>query len=113
MDLDLLKQILIIGIGASCFSTATIQKIKEMLKSKKWLYFIAIIVSFGIGIAFTLSFSDLDWVNALWVGLCTWVGADALYKTFEEKIFVPFSDMNKPSEDDDEIIIDRGEENGI
>jgi predicted histidine transporter YuiF (NhaC family) len=107
MDLDLLKEILIVGIGASIFSTATIQKIKEMLKSKKWLYFIAIIISFGIGVAFTLSFSDLDWINALWVGLCTWVGADALYKTFEEKIFQPFSDMNKPSDDKDEIIIDR------
>lgn len=107
MELDLLKEILIVGIGASIFSTATIQKIKEMLKSKKWLYFIAIIISFGIGICFALCFSDLEIVNALWVGLCTWVGADALYKTFEEKIFIPFSDMNKPSDDKDEIIIDR------
>ena len=104
MDLDLLKEILIVGIGASIFSTATIQKIKEMLKSKKWLYFIAIIVSFGIGIAFSLSFSDLDLISAIWVGLCTWVGADAIYKTFEEKIFIPFSDMQKEDED---IIIDR------
>lgn len=104
MNLDLLKEILIVGIGASIFSTATIQKIKEMLKSKKWLYFIAIIVSFGIGIAFSLSFSDLDIVNAIWVGLCTWVGADAIYKTFEEKIFIPFSDIKKEDED---IIIDR------
>lgn len=110
MNFDLIKEILVAGIGASIFSTATIQKIKEMLKSKKWLYFIAIVVSFGIGVAFSLSFTHLDIASALWVGLCTWVGADALYKTFEEKIFVPFSDMNKPSEDDndkDEIIIDR------
>lgn len=110
MELDLLKEILVVGIGASIFSTATIQKIKEMLKSKKWLYFVAIVVSFGIGIAFSLSFSNIDFPNALWVGLCTWVGADALYKTFEEKIFIPFSDMNKPSDDKDEIIIDRGGE---
>lgn len=108
MNFDLIKEILVAGIGASIFSTAIIQKIKEMLKSKKWLYFIAIIVSFGIGVAFSLSFTHLDIVSALWVGLCTWVGADALYKTFEEKIFVPFSDMNK----DDEIIIDRDDVNG-
>lgn len=106
MNFDLIKEILVAGIGASIFSTAIIQKIKEMLKSKKWLYFITIVVSFGIGVAFTLSFTHLDITSALWVGLCTWVGADALYKTFEKKIFVPFSDMNK----DDEIIIDRGEE---
>lgn len=110
MELELLKEILVVGIGASIFSTATIQKIKEMLKSKKWLYFIAIIVSFGIGICFALCFSDLELVDAIWVGLCTWVGADALYKTFEEKIFIPFSDMNK---DDDEIIIDRDDKDGI
>ena len=111
MNLDLLKQILVVGIGASCFSTATIQKIKEMLKSKKWLYFIAIVVSFGIGICFALCFSDLKIIDALWVGLSTWVGADLLYKTFEEKIFTPFGDMNKPSDDEDkdEIIIDRGD----
>ena len=110
MDFDLIKEILVAGIGASVFSTAIIQKIKEMLKSKKWLYFIAIIVSFGIGVAFTLSFTHLDIINSLWIGLCTWVGADAIYKTFEEKIFIPFSDMNK---EDDEIIIDRDDKDGI
>ena len=110
MNLDLIKEILVVGIGASIFSTATIQKIKEILKSKTWLYFIAIIVSFGIGICFSLSFSDLELVYCLWVGLCTWVGADAIYKTFEEKIFVPFSDMNKEN-DKDTIIIDRDGQN--
>lgn len=107
MNLDLLKDILVVGIGASIFSTATIQKIKELLKNKKWLYFIALVVSFTIGITFSLCFSDLDLTSSIWVGLCTWVGADALYKTFEEKIFIPFSDMNK----DDEIIIDRDDKN--
>ena len=110
MNLDLIKEILVVGIGASIFSTATIQKIKEGLKSKKWLYFIAIIVSFGIGICFSLCFSDLELIDSLWVGLCTWVGADVLYKTFEEKIFIPFGDMNK-EDDKDEIIIDRDGQN--
>ena len=110
MNLDLIKEILVVGIGASIFSTATIQKIKEGLKSKKWLYFIAIIVSFGIGICFSLCFSDLELIDSLWVGLCTWVGADAIYKTFEEKIFIPFGDMNK-EDDKDEIIIDRDGQN--
>ena len=35
MDLELIKQILIVSIAASIVSTATIQKIKEQLKSKK------------------------------------------------------------------------------
>ena len=106
MNFDLIKEILIAGIGASVFSTAVIQKIKEMLKNKSWLYFISIIVSFGLGIAFSLSFTHLDIVNSLWVGLCTWVGADALYKTFEEKLFIPFSEMNN----NNDIVIDRDDE---
>lgn len=103
MNLELIKQILIVGIGASCFSVATIQKIKECLKSKKWLYLVSFVVSFGIGIAFTLCFTDLKLVSSLWVGLATWVGADALYKTFEEKIFTPFGDMDNSND----VIIDR------
>jgi hypothetical protein len=106
MNLDLIKQILVVGIGASCFSVATIQKIKEMLKSKKWLYLVAFIVSFGIGEAFTITFTDLNYILGIWVGLCTWVGADALYKTFEEKIFTPFGELDN-SED---VIIDRKDE---
>lgn len=108
MNLDLLKTILVVGIGASCFSVETIQKVKEMLKSKVWLYVLAFIISFGIGICFSLSFSDLSLLNSIWVGLATWVGADKLYKAFEKKLFIPFGDMNK----DDEIIIDRDDENG-
>ena len=42
MNYDLLKTILVVGIGASIFSTAVIQKIKEQLKSKTWLFFITI-----------------------------------------------------------------------
>lgn len=109
MDFDLIKEILIAGIGASIFSTATIQKIKEMLKSKSWLYFISIIVSFGLGIAFSLSFTHLDIVNSLWVGLCTWVGADAIYKTFEKKLFIPFSEMNN----NNDIVIDRDDKDEL
>ena len=105
MDLELLKQILIVGIGASCFSVTTIQKIKEGLKTKKWLNLIAFLVSFGIGIAFTYTFTELNIFYGLWVGLCAWVGADALYKTFEEKIFTPFSNL-----DDTEDVIIEGEE---
>ena len=103
MNLDLIKTILVVGIGASIFSTAVIQKIKEQLKSKTWLFFITVIVSFGIGICFSLCFSDLNFINSIWVGLSTWVGADAIYKTFEDKIFTKFSDMDNTND----VVIDR------
>lgn len=94
MDLELIKQILVIGIGASIFSTAIIQKIKEQLTSKKWLFYISLVVSVGIGIFFSFSFTELNIINSIWVGITTWVGADLIYKSFEDKIFKKFSDIS-------------------
>ena len=94
MNLELLKQVLIVGISASIFSTAIIQKIKEQLKSKKWLFFISLVISLGIGIFFTLTFAELDIIGAFWVGISTWVGSDTIYRAFEDKIFKKFSDIN-------------------
>lgn len=98
MKLELLKQVLIVGISASIFSTAIIQKIKEQLKSKKWLFFISLVISIGIGIFFTLTFAELDIIGAFWVGISTWVGSDTIYRAFEDKIFKKFSDINNITE---------------
>lgn len=48
-----------------------------------------------IGTLFAICFSDLKVVNCLWVGLISWIGADAIYKSFEDKIFKPFSKMQE------------------
>lgn len=98
MDIELLKQILIVGISASIFSTAIIQKVKEQLKSKKWLFFISLIISIGIGIFFTLTFTKLNLIGAIWVGITTYVGADTIYLAFEDKIFKKFSDIDNVTE---------------
>lgn len=93
MELELIKQILIVSIAASIVSTATIQKIKEQLKSKKWLFFSGLISSVTIGITFALSFTELSLIDSIWVGLITWIGADAIYRSFEDKIFKKYSDI--------------------
>lgn len=107
MELELIKQILIVSIAASIVSTAAIQKIKEQLKSKKWLFFTSLISSITIGITFALSFTELSLINSVWVGLITWIGADAIYKSFEDKIFKKFSDIEQVTEikrdDQDEL----------
>lgn len=100
MDLDLIKQILVVAMASSIVSTATIQKVKGALKNKTLLYVLALVISIAIGTLFALSFSNLDIKNALWVGLITWVGADAIYQAFEDKIFTSFSDMNSVNEID-------------
>lgn len=108
MDLEIIKQILIVSIAASIVSTATIQKIKEQLKNKKWLFLASLISSVVIGISFALSFTELSLINSIWVGLVSWIGADAIYKSFEDKIFKRFSDIDNSIEvdltgDEDEL----------
>ena len=108
IDFDLIKFICMVAIGVSVLSTPTIQKIKTMLKNKKYLNLIAFLTSMILGELFTISFTDLGWKYGIWVGFFTWLGAEAIYNSFENKLFTPFSEMNK----DDEIIIDRDDVNG-
>lgn len=94
MKIELLKEILITAIAASIFSTSIIQKIKEHLLKKNTLFFTSLVISLITGILFSISFTNLNIINSIWVGVITWVGADAVYKTFEDKIFKSFSNIN-------------------
>lgn len=95
LNFELIKNILIIGISAGIITTALVQKIKEGLKTKTYISLISFGISMIIGTLFALCFSDISFVNCLWVGLISFIGADAIYKTFEDKIFKPFSKLNE------------------
>ena len=95
LKFELIKNVLIVGIGAGIITTALVQKIKEGLKTKKYLILISFIVSMIIGTLFAKYFSDLSIIYCLWAGLFSFIGADVLYKTFEDKIFTPFSKMQE------------------
>lgn len=104
LDMDLVKQIMIIAIASGCVTTLTVQKIKERLTSKKWLFVISGIVSIVIGTLFAKTFSDAGWIYCIWAGFFTWIDADILYKAFEDKLFTKFSNIEKVTtiERDDE-----------
>ena len=95
LNFDLIKTILAVSIAGSIITTATIQKIKETLNTKKYLGLISLVISMIVGTLFALCFSDLSLVNCLWAGAICWLGADMIYKSLEDKIFTKFSDMNK------------------
>ena len=105
LNLTLIKNVLVVAIGSSIITTSIIQKIKERLKTKKSLWFVSLGVSILFGTLFAYCFSDLSLVNCLWVGLVSWVGASAIYSAFEDKIFKPFSEMNKTIEAPAENVI--------
>ena len=52
--------------------------------------YISFFVSMLFGVVFTLSFTNYDILESLWVGLFSFLGADSLYKAFEDKIFASY-----------------------
>ena len=106
LNLDLIKEVLMVAMASSVITTSLVQKIKESFTFKKSnrLVIVSFIVSMIVGTLFALSFSDSNLIEALWVGLVSFIGADALYKAFEDKIFKSFSDIVDNNNDDEFII---------
>ena len=95
LDFDLLKQVLVISIASGCVTTLTVQKIKEQVSKKKWLFLMSFFISMIIGTLFAKSFSEATWIYCVWAGFFTWIDANLLYSALESKIFKPFSEMKK------------------
>ena len=94
LNITLIKSVLIVSLASSILTTSLVQKIKENLKSKKYIQLISFVISMIIGPLFALTFSKATIIESLWIGLICFIGADTIYKTFEDKIFSSFSDMN-------------------
>lgn len=95
LDTELIKQILLVSMASGCVTTLTVQKIKEQVKTKKYLGLISILVSMVVGTLFSKSFSDMNWVYCLWSGFFTWVDANMVYSILEDRIFTKFENMQK------------------
>ena len=105
MDFDFLKNILVIAITSGTITTLLVQKIKEGIDitDSKIVLLISFIVSILLGRLFAISFADLDIINALWVGLFSFIGADIIYNTLKDKVFDSLTKINE----DKENIIER------
>ena len=94
MNIDLIKSLLIVGIATSILSTAFVQKIKPLFTCSNCLIYISFLISMIFGFVFTITFTSYDVIESLWVGLFSFLGADSLYKAFEDKIFASYSNIN-------------------
>lgn len=106
LNVDLLKNVLIIAIAGGCVSTLLIQKIKEVLNRKNWLVLISFLVNMIIGTLFAKCFSNIGWLYCLWSGLFGFVDATILYAMLEDKLFKSFSNIKKDEEEMTDTIID-------
>ena len=95
LNLELIKNLLIISVASSVITTTLVQKIKESFNFKKssCIIIVSFVVSMIFGTLFALTFSDAELKESLWVGLFSFVGSDTLYKTFEDKIFKSFANI--------------------
>ena len=93
MNIELIKALLLVAVLSSIISTSFIQKIKtiSLIKCSDCLVYISFLVSMSFGMLFTLSFTNYTLVESLWVGLFSFIGADSLYKAFEDKLFKSFN----------------------
>lgn len=93
MNVDLIREIITTSVMSSIFSTTLIQKFKEYKIPKYILYLLSFVLSIGIGILFSLSFTNLNFINSIWVGFTTWIGADVIYKSLEDKLFSSYKNI--------------------
>ena len=86
LNVELIKQLLIDAIALSVITCAFIQETKKIFKASKCIPIYSFVVNIALGIAFCLSFTDVDIYLSFWVGLFSFIGADTLYKSFEGKL---------------------------
>lgn len=100
MNIELIKALLLVAVSSSIISTSFVQKIKtvSLIKCSDCLVYISFLISMSFGMLFTLSFTEYTLVDSLWVGLFSFIGADSLYKAFEDKLFKSFNKINEVKE---------------
>lgn len=103
LNLDYLKNILMISISCSVITAAFIQKTKHYCPSSKFVVLYSFVVNMIIGFLFSMTFTDIEKINSLWIGLFSFIGADTIYRTLERKL-ASYSDLvsNNNSDGNDE-----------
>ena len=88
MNIELITQILVLAIASTLISTQLIQRAKEnfSITNNIALAVVSLIISFGVGFLFTITFSELDMKMACWVGVITYAGAEIIYQNFKDKL---------------------------
>lgn len=111
LNIELLKNVLIIAIAGGILSSLVIQKIKELLNNKKYLVLISFLVNMIIGTLFAKCFSNIEWLYCVWAGLFGFVDATILYAMLEDKVFKSFSSIKKDEEQMVDTVMDIQDDN--
>lgn len=86
LKLEYLQELLLVSIALSTITCTFIQKTKILFKTSNYLMIYSFIINILFGILFCKTFTTIDLLNSLWIGLFSFLGADSIYKTLEGKI---------------------------
>ena len=86
LNFSLLQGILTIAIACSSITVIFVQKTKRFCSNSKQVPIYSLIVNIIIGFLFSRTFSNISYINSIWVGLFSYLGADTIYKGLEGNI---------------------------
>ncbi len=86
LNLEYLKQLLVVSVALSSITCIFIQKTKKHFKKSKFITLYSFAVNMLIGYLFCMSFTSISFPISLWVGLFSFLGADTIFKTLEGKL---------------------------
>ena len=99
----LLLDLLVISVTFSVILMALIQKLKGFVFiTKSWqVWILNLILSFAVGIPFSMTFYNISLIDSIWVGLFSFIGASAIYQGLKSQNMINY----KPSSISDTVAI--------
>ena len=103
-----LINLLVISVTLSMIIMVMLQKFKSLSFISKGyqIWVLNLVFSFSLAIPFTEKFYKLTYLDGLWVGLFTFVGAPSIYETLKKQNIIKY----KPSSIDDSVSIPKENE---
>lgn len=86
LNWSLLQNLLIIAIACSSITVILIQKTKKFCHNSNCITFYSLLVNLILGFCFSQTFSNINYINSIWVGLFSFLGADTIYRNLEGKL---------------------------
>lgn len=88
-----LLKLLLVSITFSTILMLLIQKIKKLSLITKscQVWILNLVLSFIIGIPFTIFFYELNIYDGIWVGLFSFIGATAIYNTLKKQNIINYT----------------------
>ncbi|MEG0021499.1 MAG: hypothetical protein RSB77_01980 [Bacilli bacterium] len=103
-----LIELLTISVTLSFIVMALIQKVKKLsfINKKIYIWIVNMIASFGLAIPFGIVFYNTTYLDGLWIGLFTFIGAPTLYETLKNQNIITY----RPNSLSDTITVDKKNE---